>query len=435
MAQPLRLKLFHWLIAAAILHLCLTITVFMIGHFRLLPSIFDEHGIGLPFAMDSVAYRNWASEMVTVWQSQGLSAWFHTQASLHVRLYSISFAALGWLLGHNILAAEVLNLFYYLGILAAVYLLGKEVFNARAAFLAAVLVGVWPSFLLHTTQLVRDPISTLCLLMILYLMTLLLNREFGRGVAVLFVIALATLMTFFWLLRGNMWNIVVVATLLTGVFLTIKMFVIRRFLAHQVVMIVVICVIVVVIPSTVKSTSMPNVRPPVTPFAISREEYMARRSSLISRLILQLEVRRNGFKVYEGQASNIDSDVALRSVGDVARYLPRAAEIGIFAPFPNFWLNGPPFMISRVISGVETLLMYALYVFAVIAIWKERRRLSMWLILLVAVTGMISLGLAVINLGALFRLRYFFWILMIVIAARGFLGVRRPGGALEKRSS
>jgi hypothetical protein len=79
--------------------------------------------------------------------------------------------------------------------------------------------------------------------------------------------------------------------------------------------------------------------------------------------------------------------------------------------------------------------MYVVYVFAAIAIWRERHRLSMWLILLVAVTGMISLGLAVINLGALFRLRYFFWILMIVIAAHGFLGVRRPGGAFEKRLS
>jgi hypothetical protein len=434
MAQPLRLKPFHWLIAAAVLHLCLTISVFMVGHFRLMPSIFDENGIGLPFAMDSVAYRNWASEMVTVWRSQGLSAWFHTQASLHVRLYSISFAALGWLLGHNILAAEVLNLFYYLGILSAVYLLGKEVFNARAAFLAAFLVGVWPSFLIHTTQLVRDPVSILCLLMILYFMTLLLNREFGRGLAISVVIALTILMTFFWLLRGNMWNIVVVATVLTGVLLTIKMFVIRRFLAHQVAMVAVICVAVVVIPSTMKSTSMPNVRPPATPFSISREEYMARRGSLRSRLILQLEVRRNGFKVYEGQASNIDSDVALRSIGDVARYLPRAAEIGFFAPFPNFWLKGHPFMLSRVVSGVETLLMYVCYVLAAIAIWKERPRLSMWLILLVAVTGMISLGLAVINLGALFRLRYFFWILMIVLAARGFYVVRRPGGAFENQT-
>jgi len=432
MSQTLRLKPLHWLIAAAILHLCLTISVFMIGHLSLMPSTFDANGTGLSFATDSVAYRNWASEMVTVWRSEGLSAWIHTQASLHVRIYSIAFAAVGWLLGHNILAAEVLNLFYYLGILSFGYLLGKEVFDARTAFLAAVVVGLWPSFLLHTTQLVRDPISILCLLIILYLLTLLLNREFARAGAIWFVLALSALMTLFWLLRGNMWNIVVVAILITGVLLLIKMFTTKKFLAYNVAMFVVVCVVAVVVPSTMKSTSMPHSQPSATAFSI-RPEYIARGGSLVSRLILQLERRRNAFKVYEGQASNIDSDVSFRSVGDVVRYLPRAAEIGFFAPFPGFWTNRNSLMVSRVISGIETLVMYVFYIFAAIAIWNERGRLSMWLILLVAVSGMISLGLAVINLGALFRLRYCFWILMIIIAAHGFYRVCQPGGAFAKR--
>ena len=435
MSQTLRFKPFHWLIAAAVLHLCLTISVFMIGYFRLMPSKFDANGIGLSFATDSVAYRNWASEMVTVWRSEGFSAWVQTQASLHVRLYSISFAVVGWLLGHNILAAEFLNLFYYLGILSFVYLLGREVFNARTALLAAVVVALWPSFLLHTTQLVRDPVSILCLLIILYLMTLLLNREFARAAAIWFVIALTALLTLFWLLRGNMWNIVVVAILITGVLLTIKMVSTRKFLATNVAMFVFMCLTAVVVPSTMKSTSMPNTQAPATAFSISREDYIARGRSLVSRLILQLEIRRAAFKVYEGQASNIDSDVALRSVGDVVRYLPRATEIGFFAPFPNFWMNRNGLMVSRVVGGVETLVMYVFYIFAAIAIWNERSRLSMWLLLLVSVSGMISLGLAVINLGALFRLRYFFWILMIVIAAHGFSRVRQPGGAFEKRLS
>ena len=435
MPQNWRDKPFRWLIAASILHVGLTISIFTIGHFQLIPSTFDANGIGVTFATDSIAYRNWAAHMVNVWKSEGISAWAHTQSSLHVRLYSISFALFGWLLGQNILAVEVLNLFYYLGIISFVYLLAKEVFNARTAFLASVVVGLWPSFLLHTTQLVRDPISVLCLLIILYLLTLLLKREFARTSVIWCGIALSTVMTIFWLIRGNMWNIVVAAILITGVLLIVRMMGQRRFLAGNVAIFLFISITAVIVPSIMKSTSMPNIQSATTAFSIHGAEYVASRRSLISRLILQLEIRRAAFKVYEGQASNIDSNVALRSVGDVLRYLPRAAEIGFFAPFPSFWLRGPNFIVSRIESGLETLVMYVFYAFAAVGIWNERKRLSMWLILLVAVVGMVSLGLAVINLGALFRLRYFFWILMIIIAAHGFYEVRRPSGASENRVS
>ena len=44
------------------------------------------------------------------------------------------------------------------------------------------------------------------------------------------------------------------------------------------------------------------------------------------------------FANYPGSASNIDTDVRLESWREVIRYLPRAAEIGLLAPFPNMWL-------------------------------------------------------------------------------------------------
>lgn len=41
----------------------------------------------------------------------------------------------------------------------------------------------------------------------------------------------------------------------------------------------------------------------------------------------------------------------------------------------------------------------------------------MWLLFLVATIGTVALGLVVMNAGALFRLRYVFWILFIIMAA------------------
>jgi hypothetical protein len=40
--------------------------------------------------------------------------------------------------------------------------------------------------------------------------------------------------------------------------------------------------------------------------------------------------------------------------------------------------------------------------------------------------GLIGLGLVVVNVGALYRIRYVFWIMMITLAAQGiYLTVRR----------
>jgi membrane-associated HD superfamily phosphohydrolase len=87
------------------------------------------------------------------------------------------------------------------------------------------------------------------------------------------------------------------------------------------------------------------------------------------------------------------------------------------------WIEAGSFgFATRILSGIETLVMYFLYVLVGLNVWRERRNLKMWLLLLVATIGMLALGLVVVNAGALFRLRYAFWILMIILAAdfRGF---------------
>jgi hypothetical protein len=74
---------------------------------------------------------------------------------------------------------------------------------------------------------------------------------------------------------------------------------------------------------------------------------------------------------------------------------------------------------GRLLSGLETFAMYFLYCAAGFCLWQERRNLKVWLLFLVAATGILALGLVVVNAGALYRLRYVFWMLLIVIAAGG----------------
>jgi len=74
--------------------------------------------------------------------------------------------------------------------------------------------------------------------------------------------------------------------------------------------------------------------------------------------------------------------------------------------------------IGRKLSGVETLFMYGIECFAVLGLWRGRRLLSVWFLFLLTMMGMLALGLVVVNIGTLYRLRYPFLILLMILAAR-----------------
>ena len=417
----------RWLLIAGAFHLALTTIVFLIGHFQLLPSFFDQNGIGLTFAIDGATYRRLASEMATHWQTYGISPWLDIKSPLHARLYSIAFLFVGRVLGHNILAAELLNLFYYLGILTVVYRLGREIFNERVGFLAAAIVGLWPSFLFHSTQLIRDPLAILCLLSLLLVLTLLLNREFVWRQAVLLGAGGALLVSVFWLARGNMWNAVVVSVALTLVLFLFRTVRHRKFMAGNAIVLLLIVLAMLFVPSRLESTTLGGHRAPATPLAIPSSSQPAPVEGVWTRAMNQIRDRRGGFRYYNAQESNIGGDVQFNSASDIVWFVPRAAVVGFFAPFPRMWFAAGSYgTAGRVLSGLETLAMYVLYIAVGVCLWRERRRLAMWLVFLTATAGLIGLGLVVVNAGALYRLRYVFWIMLIVIAAQGiYLTTRR----------
>ena len=99
--------------------------------------------------------------MSNILKSQGLRAWANWPNQLHVRLYSLPHALVSRWVSFNILTIEPLNLIYYLAILVFVFKIAAAIFDYRTGLIAAASVALWPSFLLHTTQLLRDPLLIL----------------------------------------------------------------------------------------------------------------------------------------------------------------------------------------------------------------------------------------------------------------------------------
>jgi hypothetical protein len=121
--------------------------------------------------------------------------------------------------------------------------------------------------------------------------------------------------------------------------------------------------------------------------------------------------------------SVIDAEVQFRSATDVLAYLPRALQIGIFAPFPEFWKPHPEAPASRnverVVVGVEMALLYVVLPFALYTVWLHGRKLQLWLAFLPVVGWVLVYAATVPVVGALVRYRYGAYLLIIAIAMAG----------------
>jgi hypothetical protein len=154
--------------------------------------------------------------------------------------------------------------------------------------------------------------------------------------------------------------------------------------------------------------------------------YAGRFYAAAHRMALRVgSVRYRFTAIYSEAGSNIDSDIRFRDLRGLLFYLPRAFEIGCCAPFPNMWATAGKRVGSagKLVSGAETLVMYVFELLGLVAVFRPPRRLAAWLLLSISAFGVTLLGLAVPNMGALYRFRYAFWMLLIILGAKGFESV------------
>lgn len=403
----------HLLLAAALLHILTTIAVFTVGRLAVAPGSFDENGVG-QFAFDSIRYREEALSLVQLLREGGLSAWVDAAPEMHVKAYSLSYLIFGPVLGHSILGVEPLNLFYYLAIVSLVYGVGAQVFGRRAGLLAAALVALWPSFLLHTTQLLKDPLSVACLLAIVLVAVTWLGSSLTPARAVLMAAAYAAPLFVLARVKSNMWESVASVVLTGAALLLLRCVRERRALVGN--LLCAALALILLFAAPVRTTTV-TVRDTNAVVATGEQGFVW------GHLGARIASRRAYFiERYSGAfGSNIDEGVTFRNTADIVRYLPRATLVGFFAPFPSMWLARGAYTgrAGRLLSGAEMLACYLVAALACVGMWRGRRNAAAWLLFVVTLVNMVALGLVVTNVGALFRLRYVFWMLIIVLAAEG----------------
>lgn len=430
------------LCAAALLHVALSFSLQEVGRRQLWPGTFDASGDAVAFAPDAACFRDDAAQLASVLRAGAFRSWLGADYQFHEKLYAVCFALCGGLLGYGVVGAEPLNLLFYLLSLVLVYGLGREVFGRRAGLLAALALALWPSLLLHTTQLVKDALFLALALALVLCVVRWTTRDYTGALALLNGAAGALLVTASWLARSGM-GVLLVATVLLGA-LALVVRLLREWRARAshlwatALVLAAALAVPVVMPQALKlggyreaakSASARRSRP-----ADEAGETAGGASGLLAKAAAHVgKVRRRFVETYPDSGSNIDADVEIDGTGDLLRYLPRAVEVGLFAPFPKMWLARGKTVGSagRLLAGVETLAMYVVEALALVGLWVGRRRLAAWFLFAVAATCVTALGLVVVNVGALYRMRYLCLALLLVLAAGGASEVL---GRLSKRA-
>lgn len=430
-----------WLVSAALFHLVLTTLIFAAGRSGLLPGIIGKDGFIRAFATDSYGYQAKALALLEILSTRGAGAWLHEPGQLIEKLTSIEFALFGPMAGPTILSVEPLNLLSYVAILYIIFGLGAEVFDRRTGRLAAGIVAVWPSFLLHTTQILKDPLLIAAFLALVWIVARVIQRPLEWRFAAELAVAGALIMGLIVVLRPVMEVILLGMITAAAILFAARQMRDRKFPVPNTAVLSLLIALTVAGPAYTlnkvargaaqqrESAALgPGERiiPPVPGLDLMRNPQGA---SLWSRLRTEADRSadlvnyfRMGFvEVYPDAASNIDARREFHTFSGLVAYLPRAMAIGFFAPFPSWWLEagGSVGVTGRILAGLETLGMYIFEAFAVAAMWRSRERLGAWLLLITATIGVTTLGLIVINLGALYRMRYCFWMLVIVVGAAG----------------
>jgi 4-amino-4-deoxy-L-arabinose transferase-like glycosyltransferase len=441
------------LLAAAVLHVTLALGLFCAGRMQIAPGFIDRDGIVPSFAFDTYEYQRDAKQLSEVLRRDGVAAWANIPEFLHVKLVSILFTLFGPLIGYGPLTAEPFNLFCYLSVIALTFALGKEIGNARIGQIAAVVVALWPTLLLHSLQLLKDTLFISLALALVLCVTTWLTRTYSpkraiiTGAITLFAISLL-------LFVRSSFAIVILGVVLFGfVLLVVRQLIERRPLYWNMAGPVFILVAgALLIASQTMGASQKFKNHPANEAGEAKAEagrgikvrsaasylprtnqdgppttYTGKLSDRSHRMALRIGSVRDRFSAnYAKSGSAIDTGVRIRDLNGLLSYLPRAFVVGCCAPFPTTWLAKGQRVGSsgRLLSGVETLVMYVIGLLALFAIVRPPHRLAATLLLSISILGVTLIGLVVPNVGALYRFRYVFWVLLIILGVKGFEVIR-----------
>jgi hypothetical protein len=382
-----------------------------------------------------------ADEMATRIQAHGWGEWtFAPNLQRIVGIIAAVYAITG--VHEPAIVTPVYALFYAVStvcIYRTTWLLSG---NEAGGWCAAAAFLLFPSAATIYADMHKDAVSSAGLLLLVSALTELEMRERVRLRESFWYLATCVIaVLLLWLVRPYLIKmclaaliIGLIALLMANAILTTRQrFDLKRYLPH-----LAIFVFMAVI-TTHSSAPLMDASPHQIPLAAQSDGHISntKTSSLFDRMVAPVLYVRSGFVATPG-GSVIDKDVHITSFSDLATYLPRTMQIALFAPFPDMWFErgmtaGARMM--RLVSGLEMTICYVLLVGYIVLVpsLKRNRIAAFVFVMATSLTLLCVLGLAVPNVGTLYRMRYPVFMLVVGLGASGwavlfakFRGRRKP---------
>lgn len=123
-----------------------------------------------------------------------------------------------------------------------------------------------------------------------------------------------------------------------------------------------------------------------------------------------------GLKIHAGSLYDIDALPA--STPQVAAYAPRALQIALFAPFPTHWFE--KLSVTRLVAVGEMAIWYLIAPGLLLALWLARSR-GVMAVAVFSLALLTLYGITIANVGTLYRIRYLYLFLLMLIGLAGWL--------------
>jgi hypothetical protein len=406
-------------------HLAVSVLLSIIARSNFLSSLHNGKGLW-NFALDSFVYHQEALRLSDLLKSGDLNGWWGTAPFWHVKWIALPYA----ILVADPLSFAPINSLIWAITIYCVYVIVNQLFpdRRRLAVVTALTFGLWPSYFLHTTQLLKDPFYIIGILLMFWGCIDLLSVR--RKISSVFLLSLGVFIAylnrtyilepliFLSLLAAilELWQtprawgqaglaILIIAGLGVYGYIQRPEIQIRPLSEHQ---------------GQVKKQFQPQTEVPRS----GQNSYWSPIAKIVGKGVGKISYLRERYiKKYPDAGTNIDTNVHFRSFTDILAYIPKATLVGFLAPFPSHWFEEAKTAgrASRLVAGLEMVVWYILSLgflyFLVtgpvdlyIRIWMLVYSLS--LVLLTA--------LVVTNIGALYRMRFVYFLPLLIGGLEGW---------------
>jgi len=420
-------------LALLIFHLVISSVVFAIACSPYLAGMHNGHGLW-NFSMDCSTFDQWAIHYAKLLQEGGFYSWWYGDTTAtgdgtllstlvgqypHVRLISLSY----FLFAPHSIAFAPINAFTWMATVFVVYALARVLLpdNRNMAALGTMIFTLMPTYLLQTTQLLKDPLYILgCSLFLLGAARLLSGRL--KSTSVIFIVVGMQLCV---LLRAYMLPAFALLAFLLMVMVFVRIPTSRVFAAVTAgVLLMLVCWQVLVMGGVIQ---MPG---------IAVHQTFPDVTQWLDKLIQSFQDSRAAFYTFHA-GSVVDKDVVFENWVDGLRYVPRALQVGLLSPFPSCWFQ-PEYSAltgARLLAGVETLGFYAILPgFAVFIFCRSIPIRLRFFFLTFSLFFILLLGMGVPNMGAIYRMRYAYLLPIILGGVSGWLVVLSRSGLSSSKA-